>query len=101
MPAIDPPPSGGYSLCLVDCQWDWVWLFHRQLLVMDAVKSAATIVPLPEAGAYQFANCLPGYPTEPCTPLTNLYINYEGTESECMGTSVGGASWGAIKSLVE
>ena len=101
-PAIPPliiPSPDGYSLCLIECYWDWVWMFNQIFYVTDANKTMIEIVPHGDAGVYQFANCEDGFPVEPCIKLTNLHINYEQGESECSVTGVETSSWGAIKSL--
>jgi hypothetical protein len=99
-PIVVPPPEGGYSLCFSSCQWDWIWIFHQALYVTDSSQSNVEIVPCPCSGAYQFANCLDGFPTEACIKYTNLFINYNYlSDPECTVTSVEEASWGAIKSL--
>lgn len=87
--------------CYVSCQWDWHWIFHQQLYVTDQTPSYCEIVAHPYAGTYQLANCLPGYPVEPCIKYTNLFINYDFSDPECTVTSAAEASWGAIKSLLK
>jgi hypothetical protein len=89
------------SVCYVACQWDWHWIFHQSLYVMNSDKTYLEIIPHPYAGAYHFANCEPGYPIEPCTKLANLYINYTESEPECIGMAADNASWGSIKSLFQ
>lgn len=98
LPLIIQPPDG-WSLCFSECRTDWVWMFNQIIFVTTVDKTMLEIVPMPDVGVYQFANCLPGYPVEPCIKLTNLYINYEPDESECSTTGVEASSWGAIKSL--
>ena len=94
--------ASGLSVCYIVCQYDWNWIAHQLLYVTDsATKAMAVICPHPDVGVYQFSNCEPGYPLEPCTVLTNLYLNYAPTEPECQGTGTQDASWGAIKSMVE
>ncbi len=92
---------GGLSVCYVGCQHGWNWPCHQALWVTDPSQTFIQIVPHPEAGAIQFANCLEGYPVEPATVLTNLFINYPPEAPECQGTAVEESSWGAIKGLFE
>ncbi len=75
-------PSG-ISVCYNECQWGWHWNFHQTVFVTDPVKTICEIVPHPDVGIYQFANCLEGYPTEPCKRLTALYVNYTYYDPEC------------------
>jgi hypothetical protein len=98
----DPPYPDGLSLCFQGCRWDWVWLFHRDLWVTDQTQTYIEIVKYPDPGVehIQFANCEPGYPLERCIKYTNLYLNYEPSDPECIGTETMGASWGAIKSMI-
>lgn len=93
--------GSGLSVCLVACEWTWNWPGHQLIYVTDPTPGYCEIVkhPDPAVEAVQFANCEPGYPTEPATVITNLYLNYGPEDSECMGTAVEETSWGAIKSL--
>ncbi len=91
----------GLSVCFVDCQHDWFWIVHMALWVTDPIPAYIEILPHPGAGVYQFANCLEGYPVEPCTKLTNFYVNYGPEEPECGVLGVEDTSWGAIKSIFE
>lgn len=100
---IEPPyPEEGISLCYLSCKWDWVWVFYQQLWVTDMMPAYVEIVKHSDPGIsdIQFANCEPGYPVEPVTKYTNLYINYDPASSECLGTAVETASWGTIKNLM-
>jgi hypothetical protein len=100
---IDPPDlEEGASVCLLDCQWDWYWLFHQQLWVTDPGPTYVEIVEFPflEVPVMQFANCEPGYPVETVKKYTNLYINYDLASPECSGTAAETGSWGAIKKLM-
>lgn len=89
------------SICYIMCQWEWHWVFHQTLFVTDPTPSYCQIIPHPEIGVYQFANCEPGFPVEPCKKLTNLYFNYEWTDPECEGWATESATWGSIKTMLE
>lgn len=91
----------GMSVCYQLCQYDWFWCFHQQIYVTDATQTMVYICAHPDAGLYQIADCTPGYPTQPCDLLTNLYLNYGPEEQVCQGTATEEASWGAIKSMME
>jgi hypothetical protein len=99
IPPIIIPMPGGYSICFSECNWDWVWIFNQVLYVTDQTQTMIEIAPHDDVGVYQFANCEPGFPVEPCIKMTNLYINYEPDESVCSVTGIETNSWGAIKSL--
>jgi hypothetical protein len=99
IPPIIIPNPNGHSLCLIECQWDWIWMFNEGIFVTTPDKTLIEIIPHGDVGVYQFANCEDGFPVEPCIKLTNLYINYESGDSECSTTGVESSSWGAIKSL--
>jgi hypothetical protein len=68
-------PYSGLSVCYEQCQYDWHWICHQAIWVADPVPSVLEVAPHPEIGAYQFANCLDGYPTEPCLYYTGLHYN--------------------------
>jgi hypothetical protein len=83
----------GLSACFVSCFWDWIWVAHQACYLTDTVPGFIEVCPHPDVGVYQFANCDPGYPTEPILVLNHLALNQPcrvGTEN---------VSWGAIKSL--
>ncbi len=90
----------GVSACYIACQYNWHWIAHRTYMVTSSVQSMIEIRPHPDTGLY-FANCEEDYPMEPCTVLSNLYLNYGPEEPECLGTATESASWGAIKSMIE
>ena len=73
----------GMSVCYNGCQWEWNWSLHQKLWVTNQTKTRCEIVPHPDIGVYQFANCEEGYLTEPCVRFTNLYLNYSMYDSEC------------------
>ena len=60
-----------------DCQADWVWTHHVTCLTLANTPDMIRIIPHPATmpPAYQFANCLPGYPIEPFMLIQNLYVN--------------------------
>jgi hypothetical protein len=91
----------GMSVCYTACQTDWFWNYHQLLWVTDPSQTQCTIVAHPDVGAVQIANCEPGYPIEPATVLTNLYINRPYDDPLCQGVATDEASWGAIKSLID
>lgn len=93
--------ASGMSACLKECNEGWLWFFHQTLFVSDAALSYAEIVPHPDVGVLQFANCEEGFPTEPCVKLTHLYINAGQELPECQTTATRSASWGAIKGMLE
>lgn len=98
----DPPYPEAFILCFVDCKWDWAWLFHQTLYVVDQTPTYIEIIkhPDPDIEHIRFANCEPGFPVEPCIKYTNMYLNYEPPDPECLGTATQDASWGAIKSMI-
>jgi hypothetical protein len=79
------------------CQMDWVYLYQLTCVLLSPtpVTTKIDIIPHPttQPPAYQFATCELGYPIEPCTYLTPLYICQEGA------LGVQETNWGAIKSL--
>ena len=91
----------GLSVCYVSCQTDWHWIAHRLYYVTDGTQTMIEICPHPDVGVYQFSNCEPGYPIEPCTKLTNMYLNYTIEDEECQAMGTESASWGAIKAMVD
>lgn len=86
-------PINGVSICFADCQTDWFWTYQLNILPTVITAEVILVEAHPDAGAYQVANCEPGYPIEPCTLLNNLHIN----EDCIVGTET--SSWGAIKGM--
>lgn len=81
------------------CQIDWVWLYQLTMMSLATTPAEIDIVPSPNVWpvpAYDFASCEPGFPIEPCTNLTPLYICWTPTPGPL---GVEETSWGAIKSL--
>jgi hypothetical protein len=95
--------GSGWSVCYIECQWNWHWNAHQTLYVSDPTLTTVEICPAPGPGAYQFANCESGFPTEPCIKFTNLYLNRDPVADELCNppTATEDASWGAIKSMVD
>jgi hypothetical protein len=93
-------PSG-LSVCFDPCQTTWFWIANQAMYCTDPTQTYIYICPHPDVGVYQFANCEPGYPTEPCIALTHLFINYTAGDPECETTGTEDASWGAIKSMID
>jgi hypothetical protein len=91
----------GLSVCYIVCQWDWHWIANQLIYVTDPTPTYVYICAHPGPGVFQFANCEPGYPVEPCIKYTNLYLNYPLDSPECLGTATEDASWGAIKSMMD
>ena len=86
-------PLTGISICFADCQTGWFWTYQLAILPTDAAVHQILIEGHPDVGAYQVANCLPGYPIMPVTLLNHLHINedcVDGNET---------SSWGAIKGM--
>ena len=90
-------PSG-LSVCYQECQWDWNWPCYQLVYVTDPTQTVIEIGPHPDVAVYQFANCDPGYPVEPCTAYPSMLLNVLPEDCpEIVGTEE--TSWGAIKSL--
>lgn len=92
-------PWDYFAVCYRNCQYDWHWIWSQQIYVLDSEQTAIEITVHEDSGVCHFTNCEPGYPTEPCTKYTNLYINYPLDDPVCSSTSVQNASWGAVKSI--
>jgi hypothetical protein len=67
--------SSGISVCFNSCQTDWTWTHQQVCYITSADEGFIEIVEHPEAGAYQFANCLTGYPIEPALIMSRIYVN--------------------------
>lgn len=97
--------EAGMSVCFIECQTEWHYAFTQALFINTSSKLTLQIIPNPvvePVPLYQFANCLPKFPTEPCIVFTNLYINYQnGVDAECSTTATETASWGAIKNIYQ
>lgn len=84
----------GLSICYISCQWDWTWICHQMCYLTDTVPGFIEVCQHPDVGVYQFANCDPGYKTEPIVILNHLALN-----QPCV-VATEDASWGAIKALI-
>ncbi len=91
--------ASGMSVCYKACQTTWHWNYHQTLFMTTPNKVILEVVPHPDAGAFQFANCLEGYPIEPCKRLVAIHVNYTSEEQECNEFAVKETNWGAIKGL--
>jgi hypothetical protein len=90
-----PYDATGVSFCFGTCQTEWVWLYQLSQLPAGGGVDFVYIVERPDAGAYQIADCTPGYPLAPLRIL-----NYLGLNQECIWGNAGEeASWGAIKGM--
>ena len=87
--------ASGMSVCYNECQYDWNWPFHQAMYSTGPAPSMIQIAAHPDAGVYQFANCLEGFPTEPILLLNHLALN------QPCETGIEDASWGAIKGMLE
>jgi hypothetical protein len=65
----------GISVCYTTCQYDWHWIYLVNLFSTSPGPGHAEILPHPDTGLYQIANCLEGYPVEPVEPNIGLYVN--------------------------
>lgn len=89
-------PLAGVSICFPTCNTDWQWTYQQSILpTVAGVPDFIDILPHPDAGAVQAANCLPGYPIEPMIVFNNLGLNQDCEEAIGNETS----SWGAIKGM--
>lgn len=91
----------GCSAFFGACQWDWCWVAYQSLYVNSPEQTLVEIVAHPVAGVFQFSNCEPGYPNEPCLKGTSLYINDDSLPCLPPETAIGseGSTWGAVKDL--
>lgn len=85
--------NAGISVSFSECQATWQWTHQQSCFLMDMNANTIQIVAHPGSGVYQFATCEIGFPLEPTTRLTHLYLN-----QNCVYATQD-ASWGAIKSL--
>ncbi len=76
-PVLEPPITQGASVMFNSCQYEWTWTHHLTCMELATIPDVIQIIPHPGVQpqpAYQFHNCEPGYPVEPCVILTNLYL---------------------------
>jgi len=95
--------AGGISVAFGEglCQREWVNLYQLTCVVLSPTPITQKVDIIPHPGtlptpAYQFANCLPGYPIEPCIYITPLYLCWTPDPGPL---GVEQTNWGAIKSL--
>jgi hypothetical protein len=93
-------PLTGVSLCFVECQLGWTWIYQVLVVVLSANQNTISIAPHPTAGGPNFNECTGIRPVYPAVIFNNLYVNYTvGVDPECSETATAPASWGAIKSM--
>jgi hypothetical protein len=66
---------------------------------MDPSQGVIEIIPATD-NAVDFISCPEKYSEYQGIVYTNLYINYDPSSPECMGTGVESATWGSIKGLL-
>jgi len=91
----------GCSASFSACQWDWCWVAHQSIFINSPQQTYLEVVAHPALGVFQFNNCQPGYPSEPCLKGTNLFLNSSSLPCLPPETAIGseGSTWGAVKSL--
>jgi hypothetical protein len=91
--------ASGYSVCFIECQYDWTWPGHQLIYVTDATQTQVHVVkhPDPNIECIQMADCTPGYPTYCVCFCPPLYINTE--NDPCQPCATEKTCWGAIKEL--
>jgi|WetSurMetagenome_2_1015567.scaffolds.fasta_scaffold30990_3 hypothetical protein len=82
------------------CQADWVWIYQLTLMAVGPITQVKVDV-IPHPGtlpvpAIQLATCELGYPIEPMTYVTPLYLCWTPDPGPL---GVQESNWGAIKSL--
>jgi hypothetical protein len=94
--------ASGYSVCFIQCQWDWTWPGHQLLYVTDPTPTQVCVVkhPDPNIECVQMADCTPGYPTYCVCACPSLWLNKD--EDPCADPCpTEETSWGAIKGLIK
>lgn len=85
-PVLEPPITEGTGVVFNGCQYEWIWTHHLTCMALATTPGVIQIVPHPGVQpqpAYQFFNCEPGYPLEPCIILSDLHIN-ESCDDGCV-----------------
>ena len=73
----NPIYPNGVSVCFSECQYEWVWLYHLEMLTKELEYGTIEIRERPSAGVYQIADCNDGYPERPLTILNHFGYMYE------------------------
>jgi hypothetical protein len=86
--------DGEHSWVFQECQTDWAWIVHWDVMILDLNSSQADIIPPPDSpyGLISWS-CAPGYPIRPCIILNSFYYN------GCAPLSAETTTWGAMKAL--
>jgi len=84
-----------YSFGYNGCAFDWYWLVHASIIVLDSEPGVVRIVPHQDLGKLCFITCEEDYTEVNARILTNLYLN----PVDCPEISVESTSWSAIKSM--
>jgi hypothetical protein len=69
--------TDGMSVCMTSCQTSWTWTHRQHCYLLNDEVGFIEVIPHPDVGLHQFANCLEGYPTEPAGIISKIYINEE------------------------
>jgi hypothetical protein len=86
------PPCPDFSKGYLDCQSDWVWLFHQTILITSSDPVIIDIHPFFAEYEHVVSYNCDDIP-EPAVVLSNVFIN------TCGPLPVESTTWGAIKSL--
>lgn len=90
----------GISVCYNECQRDWNWPYHQTIYAFGSDPSWIEIIPHPDIGLVQFADCTPCGPG--CIELAIVYSKL-GINRDCPPDNPVGiqqTTWGSIKNLL-
>lgn len=92
LPKKCSPPCPSFSRGYIDCQSDWVWLFHETIMVATTEPTTIEVQPfLAQFSDVIAYNC--DDVDQPAIVLSTVYLN------TCGPLPVENTTWGSIKSL--
>ncbi len=65
----------GFSVIYHECQHDWHWICHQNLLITDVTLAYIRIDSHPDFDECHILSCLDRYPIEPAQPYPFLHFN--------------------------
>ncbi len=82
-----------YAYSFNQCNFDWVWIYREEVLLVSSMASEAAVVPAPGLEQIDYVSCEQGYPVYPMTALNVFYFN------ACGPLAIEESTWGSIKAL--
>jgi hypothetical protein len=110
---IDGEPSSGVRVELIECQYNWFWMYRQVFYAMNDLKSQIYISLYSDTSYAFLKTCEISKPARACCAC-KLFVNYDEVHDKecshtdpyyficnCSLTDIEPSSWGAIKSIIK